>query len=119
MTSTPFKSADPQQTGAKCDSPTVPKNCPDGYSLTFKDTGDCVCILSCAAIKVTVGQACNKAGTWTCQEIKNDSGTSSGKMCVSNSWKLCTVGGATSSSSSSGGSSSGGSSSGGSSSRWV
>lgn len=90
--STFFKSNDTTQTGVACSPNGAPKNCPDGYWITFLDTNECICLLSCAAIGVSVGQACTKDGAWTCQNIKatNASGNS-GKMCVPVKWGLCTL----------------------------
>ncbi len=89
--STFFKSGDTAQTGVACSPDGAPKNCPDGYWITFLDTKECICLLSCAAIGVTVGQPCTKDGAWTCQNIKatNASGNS-GKMCVPVKWGMCT-----------------------------
>lgn len=89
--STFFKSGDTKQTGLACSPNGAPKNCPDGYWIDFPDTGDCICILSCAGIGVTVGENCTTDGAWKCMDIKatNASGNS-GQMCVPTKWELCT-----------------------------
>jgi len=89
--STFYKSSDTKQTGLGCNPKGAPKNCPDGYWINFPDTDECICILSCAGIGVTVGANCTTDGAWKCMEIKatNASGNS-GKMCVPVKWNLCT-----------------------------
>ncbi len=89
--STFYKSGDTKQTGLACDNKSMPKNCPDGYWITFPDSGECVCILSCAGIGVTVGQNCTTDGAWKCTDIlATNASANGGKMCVPTKWGLCT-----------------------------
>ena len=89
--STFYKSQDTKQTGLACDNKSMPKNCPDGFWINFPDTGDCICILSCAGIGVTVGQNCTTDGAWKCMEIlATNASANGGKMCVPTKWGLCT-----------------------------
>jgi hypothetical protein len=89
--STFYKSGDTKQTGLACDNKAMPKNCPDGFWITFPDTGECVCILSCAGIGVSVGQNCTTDGAWKCQDIlATNASANGGKMCVPTKWGLCT-----------------------------
>ena len=113
--STFYKSNDTTQVGAACSPDGAPKNCPDGYWITLKDSNSCVCIVSCSAFSTPkkVGEACNTSGSWVCQDITNFAGSSKGKFCVAKSWGLCQLGGGSSGSSGSSGGTSGGSSSGG------
>lgn len=88
--STFYKSGDTKQTGLACDNKAMPKNCPDGYWITFPDSGECVCILSCAGIGVSVGQNCTTDGAWKCQDIlATNASANGGKMCVPTKWGLC------------------------------
>lgn len=78
--------------GHACDQQPQPRNCLDGHFMIFPD-GECICILSCAKIQVQPGEACNAAGTWTCQDIVSSDGAQSGRMCVANAWNICTADG--------------------------
>ncbi len=68
----------------------MPKNCPDGYWITFNDDGTCLCMLSCAVIGKTVGQACTTDGAYVCKAIKaTNASANGGNFCVTNKWSLC------------------------------
>jgi hypothetical protein len=96
LMSTPFSSSDASQIGAKCDAK-IPKNCPKGESIVFKDTGECICIIGCNqfAKPIQVGGNCNESGSWKCREIVSSDGNNKMKACVAESWGLCNTGGST------------------------
>ena len=89
--STFFKSNDTKQIGLACNPSGAPKNCPDGHWFTFVDTGECICIVSCAALSVTLGQNCTTDGAWKCSDIKaTNASANGGQFCVPTKWGLCT-----------------------------
>ncbi|MCC6808881.1 MAG: hypothetical protein IT381_15750 [Deltaproteobacteria bacterium] len=75
----------------------APTNCVDGRWITFKDSGDCFCAVSCSAFKTPLkpGEACDKNGDFTCEKIKaTNAGANSATWCVAKSWNVCTEGSA-------------------------
>ncbi|MBI5607281.1 MAG: hypothetical protein HY902_00205 [Deltaproteobacteria bacterium] len=85
-----YTSGDTKQLGLACNPAGAPKNCPDGDWIDFGDSGDCICIVSCGALGLSLGQSCTTDGAWQCQNIKaTNASANGGKYCVPTKWALC------------------------------
>ncbi len=85
-----YTSNDTKQLGMACNPTGAPKNCPDGDWIDFGAAGDCICIVSCAALGLTLGQSCTTDGAWQCQAIQaTNASANGGQFCVPTKWGLC------------------------------